>query len=258
MSEALTASGAGAQRIRFERNWIHDTDGIAIDLHGGASDYLVQGNRVEYAGKLRDGSWSYGVAHAAIYNDGGNRGIIEQNLVLDAGYAFQALSEPGQPATHDVVIRNNVAARCEGGLLLGTWYSQSDGSSVRSIRAYNNTFIENAIGILIRPMVSSSVVWKNNLFSHNGQNYANPLGWDPGTAAFNGYFGGNVGPGSGNLILDPKLANPPALDYSLLPGSPAVNAGDPSLLPHDVGELDFAGQPRIRGSRVDIGALEAG
>jgi hypothetical protein len=256
MSEALTASGVGTTRIRFEKNWIHDTDGIAIDLHGGASDYLVRANKVEYAGKLRDGSWSYGVAHAAIYNDGANSGIIERNIVLDSGYAFQALSEPGQPATHDVVIRNNVAARCEAGLLLGTWYSSSDGSTVSDIKAFNNTFHANAIGVLIRPMVSSSVVWKNNLFFGNATNYANPLGWDPGAADYNGYFGSNVGPGSNNLTADPKLSNVAAHDYALLPGSPAVNAGDPSSTLAAVGELDHSGNSRIRNGRVDIGAHE--
>jgi hypothetical protein len=255
-SEALTFTGPGATAIRIERNWIRDTDGIAIDLLNGANNYVVRANKLEYIGKLRDGTWSYGRQHPAIYNDGGSRGIIEGNIVLDSGYAFQALSEPGLPTTYDVTFRNNVAVRCHTGILLGTWYSSTDGSTVRDIKVFNNTFYGNAVGVLVRPMVSSTVVWRNNIFASNGTNYANPLGWNPGTAAHNLYSGGNVGPGWSNVTADPQFTSVGALDFRLRSTSPAVNAGDPDATTTQVGTVDRAGDPRIRGGRVDIGAHE--
>jgi hypothetical protein len=79
---------------------------------------------------------------------------------------------------------------------------------------------------------------------------------------------------SGNLIggpehgtIDPLLG--PLADnggltftYALLPGSPAINAGDPLATAgmNDVPQFDQRGDPysRILGGRIDLGALERG
>ena len=255
MSEALTASGTNATGIIFERNWIHDTDGIGIDLHGGANHYAVRHNKLEHIGKLRDGTWSYGMQHVAVYNDGGHTGIVEGNLVSDGGIAYQALSEPGQPATHNVTFRNNVAERCHVGILVGTWYSSTDGSSVSYINVFNNTFYGNHVGVHIQPMTSTTVNWKNNIFANNGTSYFNPLNWDHGTADYNLYFGGGVGPGS-VLTADPLFNNADQGDYGLRNASPAIDAGDPASSAELVGSADFQNGPRIVGERIDLGAYE--
>jgi predicted enzyme related to lactoylglutathione lyase len=44
-------------------------------------------------------------------------------------------------------------------------------------------------------------------------------------------------------------------DYHLLPGSPCLNAGDPSHL-YDPNEIDLDGKPRLIGCRIDMGAFE--
>lgn len=67
-------------------------------------------------------------------------------------------------------------------------------------------------------------------------------------------------------IIDPLLApladnGGPTLTHALLPGSPAINAGDPSLVAGvgETPEFDQRGTPfrRIAGGRIDIGAFEA-
>ncbi len=62
--------------------------------------------------------------------------------------------------------------------------------------------------------------------------------------------------GPGNLIgLDPMFRDTAAGDYSLLPCSPLINAGSNAAA---AGILtDLAGNPRIQGGTVDIGAYEA-
>jgi CSLREA domain-containing protein len=83
-----------------------------------------------------------------------------------------------------------------------------------------------------------------------------------------------IGPpdANGNLIggpvhgaIDPLLApladnGGPTLTHALLPGSPAVGAGDPSFTPGQGGapEFDQRGAPftRLAGGRIDIGAFE--
>src|SRR5258705_12683690 len=181
---------------------------------------------------------------------------MERNFVNHGGIGFEALSEPGMPATHDVTIRNNVVQNSQMGIVLGTWYSNTDGSSVYNIHAFNNTFYSNGTGILVRPMTSASVSWENNIFANNGTAYVNTLNWNPGTANYNLYFGG-TGPGTNSVTLNPLFNNALAGDFSLQPTSPAINAGDPSTSAPVVGAADFAGNPRILGGRIDIGAYEA-
>ncbi len=72
--------------------------------------------------------------------------------------------------------------------------------------------------------------------------------------------------GTGNISTDPMFVN--SGDYHLQPGSPCIDAGDNSLLPNDIGDLDKDGNiiellsvaldfvARILGGTVDMGAYE--
>ncbi|TAK45826.1 MAG: hypothetical protein EPO28_03210, partial [Saprospiraceae bacterium] len=64
--------------------------------------------------------------------------------------------------------------------------------------------------------------------------------------------------GPGMLYLqDPLFADTAASDFTLLPCSPAINAGDNAIV-DSLGILtDLAGNPRILGGTVDMGAYEA-
>ena len=256
MSQVVTFEG-GAYNVLEENDYIHDVDQIGIDAHSGSHNYTIRGNKLEYISIKRDGSVWFNNPSVAIYNDGGNTGVMERNFVNHAGVGFQALSEPGMPATHDVTIRNNIVENSNSsGVVIGTWYSSTDGSSVFNINVWNNTFYANATGVTIRPMVSSSVSWQNNIFANNGTTYANQLNWNPGTAAYNVYFGGGNGPGSNNLTLDPLFVGASTGNFSLQSTSPAMNAGDPNSSTSIVGTVDFAGNQRIQGGKIAIGAYE--
>ena len=50
-------------------------------------------------------------------------------------------------------------------------------------------------------------------------------------------------PGLGNLDLDPRLWNPEAGDLTLLPSSPCIDAGDPTLRDKDGSQLDIGAYP---------------
>jgi hypothetical protein len=59
-----------------------------------------------------------------------------------------------------------------------------------------------------------------------------------------------------HLNVDPGFANAAAGDYSLAPGSPLINAGDPAGIAAGDSLTDLVGSPRIAGGRLDVGAFE--
>jgi hypothetical protein len=246
-----------ASTVTIENNWIHDVDGIALAIAENSSDTAVRGNLLEWISKKHDGSVWYNNPSNAIYVNGGNSATIEHNVVRDSAYGYAVVTEPGYPDSHDVLIRNNLAYRnAVAGIMVGNWYSSTNGSNVYNITVTNNTVYNCPIGFLIRPYVSASVIWENNIFANSRMTYVNTLNWDPGNVDYNGYFGGGTGPGAHALTLDPLFTNASIGDFTLQPTSPAINAGDPNTSATVVGAVDFAGNPRILGGRIDIGAYE--
>ena len=257
MGEAFTMD-TGCTNALVESNYLHDVSGIGIDLHGGAHNATIRGNLLEYISIRRDGTVWYNNPSNSIYVDGGNTSTIERNLVRNSGYGITVLAEPGQPAAHHITVRDNVAySNGQAGIMVGTWYSNTDGSRVYNISVLNNTLYNNKYGFLIRPYTSASVSWKNNILSSNTYNYANGLGWPVGTIKYNLYFGSNVGPDANKVTANPQFTAPGASppDLRIQATSPAKNAGHPNFVP-GAGETDFLGHNRVVGGRVDIGAYE--
>jgi hypothetical protein len=64
-----------------------------------------------------------------------------------------------------------------------------------------------------------------------------------------------VDTGSNLIGVDPLFVDPSELDYHLMPGSVAFDAGD-NTPPGGLGSTDLDGRPRIADGTVDIGAFE--
>jgi hypothetical protein len=90
-----------------------------------------------------------------------------------------------------------------------------------------------------------------------GTPYVNPLGWNVGTSFdYNLYSGGSPGPDAHRVTADPMFANPAAQDFTLLPGSPAIDTGDPTTTAASAGDTDVLGTPRFVGAGINLGAIE--
>jgi hypothetical protein len=189
---------------------------------------------------------------------GGNTVTIERNAVRHSAFGIAVVTEPGYPNSHDVTIRDNLSyANNQAGIMLGNWYSNTDGSNVYNIKVLNNTVYGNLIGFRIRPYTSASVKWENNLLSNNSTTILNDTNWPLGSIDYNAYFNEATGPDVHKVTADPLFANPGSSPpkFALQPGSPDIDRGDPSFVP-GVGETDFVGNPRVSGAYVDIGAYE--
>jgi len=68
-------------------------------------------------------------------------------------------------------------------------------------------------------------------------------------------FGNGVDAGSNLIGVDPLFVDPSELDYHLMPGSVAFDAGD-NTPPGGLGSTDLDGRPRIADGTVDIGVFE--
>jgi hypothetical protein len=262
-SEAMTFDGGGtvgSMNSMAQYNYVHDTDALGMTTYNGAGGVTFAHNKLLNISVQSNGTVYYGNPSSAIYIDGGGPATIDGNWISNAGLGIEAQSEPGNTATHDVTVRNNIILNSkQEGMVIGTWYSSSDGSSVYNINVWNNTLYNNSGGnIVIRPMTSSTVTWENNImYCSNGcSNYINTLNWNPGTAGYNLYMGGGTGPGNNNLTADPQFVNASGGNFSLQSTSPAINAGNPSSSTAVVGTLDFSGNPRIVNSQINIGAYE--
>lgn len=71
---------------------------------------------------------------------------------------------------------------------------------------------------------------------------------------YNNIEGGYAG--EGNFDLDPLFADTGTHPFGLQEGSPCIDAGPPEAAPWRLPALDLAGETRVRGGRVDVGAYE--
>jgi uncharacterized repeat protein (TIGR01451 family) len=125
----------------------------------------------------------------------------------------------------------------------------------------------------ISPTIQNSIFWGNHAGSSGDQLYCEYCEYTP-TIAYSdieGSGGSGAGwdpsfglDGGGNLDVDPRFAGPVdpstaptmACDLHLKWGSPAIDAGDNSLLPPGV-ITDLDGAPRIFHGAIDMGAYES-
>lgn len=102
------------------------------------------------------------------------------------------------------------------------------------------------------PTLHNSILWGNT--AHTGSQIYDENSTT--TITHSCIQGGYAG--DGNISSDPLLnANDPSSDdyLTLRAGSPCINAGDNSAVPSGI-TTDLAGNPRISGSTVDMGAYE--
>ena len=193
--------------------------GIYNDGSGGSASLTILNSTVS-------GNSAYS-AGGAIYNDSGNAGsatLTIRNSTIDNNLSVHTL--PFHGGAGGGVIKNSTISGNDNG-----------GISTQAMEI-GNTILDGNTGANIDGTATSLGY---NISSDDG--------------------GGNL-TGPGDQINTAPLIGPlqdnggPTLTHALLPGSPAINAGDPNFTPPPFSDQGGSPSVRVFNGRIDIGAFE--
>ena len=193
----------------------------------------------------------------AIFNDGGSPVIIgavfADNIANSSGGAFYS---SGNHTVANSLFTGNVS------FFGGAIFSLDNSSTV-----VNSTFSDNtgrSSGAIAfsgdendTPSVINSIIYDNRSFASDNQIVAGETSLNVSNSLIQDAI--NAG---GNLNVNPEFVAPDSFDYRLSEGSPAIDAGNnqATVLAGEDADIelgeDLAGNARIVGTRVDLGAYE--
>ncbi len=290
-SESLTFDG-NIDGFTISNCKIHDNTNIGIDLAGNYGECTVPSLDQARNGNVYDNVCYNDVSayatSAGIYVDGGKDITIERNTCYSNGWGIEVGCEQNG-STSGIIVRDNIIYNNqEAGIAVGGYDIGTTGQVLTSYFT-NNTLVKNNYSndgfgeIYITK--ASNCVFKNNIFYTNAQNIlltrenispqtgnlfnyncwftpnnntnAIVVNWG-GTVitTFSGYKSSS-GYETNSKYADPLIADTSTVDpdYSVMAGSPCIDAGDPSFV-IGVEETDFAGDNRIYNSVIEMGAYE--
>lgn len=193
-----------------------------------ANQCIFRRNRSSYVGGLMRISTTTGGKYESFFTNC----LLDDNTAGEQGGLFSVQASfysEVSPVFTNCTFVNNKAVSNNG----NTFYTDMEASCAVNYRVQNS--------ILLQPGL------------------ANTTGPDRGTPAYQitySIFEGGYS-GAGNVDTDPKFINAAAGNYQLQTGSPAMNTGDPSSTTGTVSARDLAGNLRIVGLRIDMGAYES-
>ena len=145
--------------------------------------------------------------------------------------------------------------------MVGSWYSTVSSSMINNVNVFNNTAYGNAFGAVLNP--ATSILWENNIFANNKTAGVYNENSSITGHSFNYNLFYSNGPNTwynvahyNDVSANPLFTNPSTGDFSLQSTSPAINVGDPNTTTTVCGTVDFLGNPRIVGGRIDMAAYE--
>ncbi len=221
-----------------------------------------------------------------IYVDGGSQILIENNLIHHVDIGIEVASENRGRVSSFVTVRNNVIYSSNTvGISIGGYASNTGGTDncvIVNNTLYNNDTKQTGSGEFQVQYYSTNNVFKNNIVYASSQglfinNYTNSSA-NPVDADYNLYFS-SVAASSAEFLwngsdyssfsafqtatgkdghsryLDPMFLSLASPNLKVAATSPAVGFGI-NLGSAIVGSDDFAGNPRVQGSAIDIGAFE--
>ena len=293
-SETVNVDG-NVLGFTISNNVVHDNDNIGIDAigfegvgpsgHDQASNGVISQNAVYNITSY--GNPAYGNQYAAdgIYCDGCTQVIIERNLVHNADLNIEVASEHRGKTSSYVTVRNNLVYNGNSnGISIGGYSSgvggtdhctivgntlfendtQQTGSGEFQVQWYatNNIFENNIVyagdqGLLVNDYTTSEsnpVTSDYNVFYTSAPANAQWI-WQKKSYTAWATYQSKSGQDAQSYYADPQFLSLTIPNLQVKSTSPAVNNGN-NLGPSVVGTTDYAGNPRVQGSNIDLGAYE--
>lgn len=211
------------------------TRGYAIMLYGGLMEQCV----------VRDNNITYTTAYAPVYINGGSAEVEMRNCLVthnggrsDTVYVEAACAKGA--VIRNCTIAGNYAHPGETGYI-----AFMIGNQVKTSAPQYN-YVENVV-------VENTII-SGNAGADGTPTYGYP-DWTVSNDTMTNQFVNCIAPVAPNgtcIAADPQFSDPDTYDYSLLPSSPAIDAGIANGLTEDCSGL----VARPSGSGIDIGAYE--
>ncbi len=265
-----------ADRVEISRNRILSNTsaylGGGVLLTGGSrysvKDNLIEENQAGYGGGAFVYSATGTIAHNRVASNTGltagggiylytNAGpMLDGNVVLSntsslgGGFFIYTAGSTPVTLTNQMIARNNASASGAGIHV----------NNSRGVRLFNNTLADNNLGSNqegVKLLNSSQMTMTNNAIVGHSVAISVAAG-STAVLTRNDYWDNTIGvfgqiSGTTDMTLDPLFDNRAAGDYHLALNSPLIDRGDNNVnVPYD-----FEGDPRPRGSAIDVGADEA-
>jgi hypothetical protein len=293
-SESLAVDG-NVQNWSITNNVIHDNNNIGIDAIGfegvssnAATDQArngtISGNTVYNISAYGNPAYGNSFGADAIYCDGCTQVTIERNVVHNSDFGVEVASEHANKLSSYVNVRSNlIYANNVAGLTIGGYDSSRGGTDHCNFvnnSFYNNDTQNTGSGEFQIQYYSTNNVFKNNIVYAGTQDlFINGYTSSSGISSdYNLYFAADGASASTwtwkglsitgfpayvtssvndrhSTFANPQYASLTTPDFHVAAGSPAVGTGI-DLGSSVVGTEDFAGNARVQGANIDIGAYE--
>lgn len=293
-SESLALDG-NVQNWSITNNVIHDNNNIGIDAIGfegvsssTATDQArygtISGNTVYNITAYGNPAYGNTFGADAIYCDGCTQVTIERNVVHNSDFGVEVASEHSNKLSSYVNVRSNlIYANNISGITIGGYDSSRGGTDHCNFvnnSLYNNDTQNSGSGEFQIQYYSTNNVFKNNIVFAGAQDlFINGYTSSSGISAdYNLYFASDGASASTwtwkglsitgfpayvtsstndkhSKFANPLYASLTTPDLHVAANSPAVGAGI-NLGSAVVGTEDFAGNARVQGANIDIGAYE--
>jgi Synergist-CTERM protein sorting domain-containing protein len=224
----------------FENNYAAGGAALSTGANGIVKRCVFRGNE----------AFNYG---GAIYNTGGSTTVSECFFEGNSSY-----NAPGIYAGYGggITVINSVFSGNASGGGSGTIYVQTN-VNLANCTFYGNTNTSSSGGAAIH-VYGGNLVAKNCIFSENSENGAsedyNQLRYGYGSLTLSNCLFDTLSSYAynNNVAGDPLFTDAAGSDFSLQPGSPAIDAG----LSEGAPAIDIRGVARPQGAGIDIGAYE--
>jgi len=255
-----------------------------------ARNGVCRNNRVYNISSKGNPAYGKDLAAGGIYVDGGYDILIECNTVFDCDIGIEIASEHKGKSTHDIIVRNNlIVSSYQSGIMMGG-YAANKGSAEK-VSVIGNTLVHNdkakweqgeicfqhhvkdcvIINNIIRPLdqwgkgiciggkegenvridynlydnsTAPNLIWKLLMKQKQETKKKQKIEFDKWQ---------ELGHDKHGLVANPQFEDVASRKFSLKSSSPAVNRGTDET---ETGDKDLSGNPRKKGTHIDIGAFE--